>query len=61
MAAGTLAAGSLLAVLGLVLVPLPGPGLLLLVPGAVLLAAGGAAQLVVRSRQRADRELVDVS
>lgn len=55
LAAGLLAAGSLLAVVGLLLVPLPGPGSLFLVPAAVLLVLGGSAHLLARSRDRERR------
>ena len=33
------AAGLILTILGLILIPLPGPGMLLVVPGVLLLAA----------------------
>ena len=41
MANVMLSVGLVLVVLGLFLVPLPGPGLLLLVPGAAVLIVGG--------------------
>jgi hypothetical protein len=40
--------GSVILVVGLVLIPLPGPGVLLMVPGALLFAAGGVAWMASR-------------
>ena len=44
--------GALLTMIGLVMIPLPGPGFLLLLPGAVVLAAVVAVRMSKRLSQR---------
>ena len=44
--------GSLLTIIGLVMIPLPGPGFLLLFPGAAILAAVVAVRMSKRLSQR---------
>jgi uncharacterized membrane protein len=44
--------GALLTIIGLVMIPLPGPGFILLFPGAVILAAGVALRMSKRLSQR---------
>ncbi|WP_286960726.1 MULTISPECIES: PGPGW domain-containing protein [Arsenicicoccus] len=47
-----LVAGAVLLVVGIVMVPFPGPGLLVLWLGVVLLAAGALARLLISPRRR---------
>lgn len=44
--------GALLTILGLVMIPLPGPGLIVLFPGVVILATGVAIWVSKRGSQR---------